>query len=71
MNQKVNIIKDKCDYLEDEIQVEYDFSDAEFYNFRDNRNVIEIEPDIFKYFGSAANINHLLKSIKETMSEVS
>jgi hypothetical protein len=68
MNQKVNIIEGSCDYLEDDIQKEYDFSNAKFYNFKSKRNVIEIEPDIYNFFGSPANINHILKTIKESVS---
>lgn len=69
MNQEVNIIKEPCDYLEDDIQDEYDFSNAKFYNPRDNKTVVEIEPEVFKFFGSPAKINHILKSIKESIVE--
>jgi hypothetical protein len=66
MKQEVNIIEEHCDYLNDDIQDNYDFSNAEFYNFRDNRTVVEIEPDLYKYFGSDAKIINILKSIKES-----
>jgi hypothetical protein len=68
MKKKVNIIDTPCDYLDDDIQKEYDFSNAKFYNFRENRTVVEIEPEVFKFFGSTAKINHILKSIKESIS---
>jgi len=70
MKQKINQIEEKCDYLEDDIQTEYDFSDAKYYHLREKPTVVEIEPEVFEYFGSAAKINHILKSIKETMVEV-
>ena len=69
MKQEVNIIEEPCDYLEDDIKKEYDFSNAKFYNFRDNKTVVEIEPEVYKFFGSPAKINHILKSIKETMAD--
>ncbi|MCX6156008.1 MAG: hypothetical protein NT007_17815 [Candidatus Kapabacteria bacterium] len=67
MKQEVNIIEGPCDYLEEDIQPEYDFTNAQFYHLRDKPAMVEIEPEVFEYFGSAAKINHILKSIKETM----
>ena len=66
MKKEINIIEEPCDYLDDDIEKEYDFSNAKFYNFRDNRTVVEIEPDLYKYFGSAAKIINILKSIRES-----
>lgn len=39
-----------------------------FYNFRENPTVVEIEPDIYKFFGSSAKINQILNSIKESLA---
>ena len=69
MNQEVNIIEGPCDYLDDDIPEEIDFSDAKFYHPREKLTVVEIDPDVYKFFGSPAKINHILKSIKETMAE--
>ncbi|MDQ1264993.1 MAG: hypothetical protein QG635_143, partial [Bacteroidota bacterium] len=60
-----------CDYLEEDIQAEYDLTDAKFYHTRDKKSVVEIEPALLEYFGSAAKINHILKSIKETLVDTS
>jgi len=69
MKQEVNIIKGPCDYLDEDFPEEIDFSNAKFYHSRENTKLVEIEPDVFDFFGSPARINHILKSIKETISE--
>ena len=69
MKQEVKIIKGPCDYLEEDILEEYDLSHAKFYHSRENMKLVEIEPDVYNFFGSPAKINHILKSIKETMTE--
>ncbi len=67
MKEKVNIIEEPCDYLDDDLEREYDFSNAKFYNHRENKTVVELDPDVYNFFGSPEKINQILKSIKETM----
>lgn len=69
MKTEINIIEEKCDYLDDEINEEYDFSYAKYYNFQNQNAVIEIYPELLSFFGSPAKINNLLKSIKESITE--
>ncbi len=69
MKTEINIIEEKCDYLDDEIKEEYDFSDAKYYNFQNQNAVIEIDPELLSFFGSSAKINNLLKSIKDSITE--
>ncbi len=62
MKTKINIIEEHCDYLDEDLNDEIDFSNGipnPYYN--SNKVNIELAPDIAFYFKSSAEVNNALR----------
>lgn len=75
MKTKVKIIENECDYLDEDIPKEIDFSNGKPNPFSASKKVIvEIAPDIAKIFRNSEEVNNALRIIisaipKETMAK--
>jgi len=64
MKTKYKILDSHCDYLEEDIPEEIDFSDGIPNPFCSNETInIELESDIARYFKTSKEVNRVLRAV--------
>ncbi len=71
-NRRITIFQEKSSDLDDYIpeDIEFDLSTKEKNPFVFNNKLIsvELDPELYNFFGSASKINNILRSIKESIA---
>ncbi len=63
MKTKYKILDSTCDYLEEDMPDEIDFSDGTSNPFLNKEVInIELEPDIARYFKTSKEVNNALRT---------
>lgn len=64
MKTKIKIIDSECDYLDEDMPEEIDFSDGKPNPYSNIKKVIvELDPDIAKVFKNSKEVNRALRGI--------
>ncbi|HPI21243.1 MAG TPA: hypothetical protein PKY56_12820 [Candidatus Kapabacteria bacterium] len=64
MKTKYKILDSPCDYLEEDIPEEIDFSDGIPNPFCSNETInIELDSDIARYFKTSKEVNRVLRAV--------
>lgn len=64
MKTKIKIIDSECDYLDEDLPEEIDFSTGKQNPYSINKKVlVELDPDIAKVFKNSKEVNRALRGI--------
>ena len=71
MKTKVKILDTPCDYLEEDIPEEIDFSDGLPNPFTKQKKVkIELAPDTAKFFSTSEDVNNALRVLIQSAKRI-
>lgn len=71
MKAKVKILNTKCDYLEEEIPKEIDFSDGKPNPYAKNRKIkVELAPDVAQVFTNSEKVNSALRLLLQSARQI-
>jgi len=69
MKAKINIIKGECDYLDEEMPEEIDFSNGIKNPYaKKGSRLFAIEPEVLKFFPDSNSVNEALRNIIKMMN---